>query len=491
MPKVAKGKRQRAYHSKTQTGCLTCRKRRVKCDERKPFCRKCTVGGRICHYIQPLCPPQLDTGSVLAGPSFDLAIYASPESRRAFAFFMQKTRYQQAGFFGSDFWERLVLQAAYHEPAIRYTIVAIGSLQELLERRSVIQDADKVFALEQYNLGMRDLLLPLSKNRERGVDNIQGNHASAGAHIRSGAKLLREVSYDQRKGVMHHQVLGMKADKDSYVSLDVISRMYGRMCPDISLWIGAHDFDRYERFFSTETTEEVPPVFWSIEEAKNVFEYGRALLLSNLSSVLPFNSVDSCTAAEPDTRHFETMMSRYSFMLQAYVRSRSLYFTREEDIAICVLRLNMLSSYLSIYMEHSPPHKKASWNDFMPHIMEMIELGEKVFSYISTGTNQGSATCFCLDMGTVFPLYTLGIQCGDPTIRRKVIVLLRSSLRQDAFWNSFLVAEAIERIMKTEESVSSGTECLDDSHQVIPLGTEPLKLDGKGGWAQQILRGEI
>jgi hypothetical protein len=83
---------------------------------------------------------------------------------------MQRTCPQQAGFFGSDFWERLVLQAAYHEPIIRHAIVAIGSLHELLERRTVIKDVDKVFALDQYNLAIRGLLLPLSQTGERRVD---------------------------------------------------------------------------------------------------------------------------------------------------------------------------------------------------------------------------------------------------------------------------------------------------------------------------------
>ena len=83
---------------------------------------------------------------------------------------MLRTCPQQAGFFGSDFWERLVFQAAYHESAIRHAIVAIGSLHELLERRTVTKDVDKTFALEQYNLAIRDLLIPLSQTGERGVD---------------------------------------------------------------------------------------------------------------------------------------------------------------------------------------------------------------------------------------------------------------------------------------------------------------------------------
>ncbi|RMZ92105.1 hypothetical protein DV736_g679, partial [Chaetothyriales sp. CBS 134916] len=40
---------------RTKTGCLTCRKRRIKCDEEKPFCKNCVKSKRECAgYIQPL-----------------------------------------------------------------------------------------------------------------------------------------------------------------------------------------------------------------------------------------------------------------------------------------------------------------------------------------------------------------------------------------------------------------------------------------------------
>lgn len=39
-------------HTKTKTGCLVCRKRRIKCDERRPHCRNCSIGNRPCVYGQ-------------------------------------------------------------------------------------------------------------------------------------------------------------------------------------------------------------------------------------------------------------------------------------------------------------------------------------------------------------------------------------------------------------------------------------------------------
>ncbi|KFA56437.1 hypothetical protein S40293_05034 [Stachybotrys chartarum IBT 40293] len=40
----------RRTHKKSRTGCITCKKRHVKCDEARPRCAKCTLGDRTCSY---------------------------------------------------------------------------------------------------------------------------------------------------------------------------------------------------------------------------------------------------------------------------------------------------------------------------------------------------------------------------------------------------------------------------------------------------------
>ncbi|KAH8812913.1 hypothetical protein F5884DRAFT_751212 [Xylogone sp. PMI_703] len=42
-----------AVHQRVRTGCGTCRKRRVKCDERRPSCRRCHVANVICEGYPP------------------------------------------------------------------------------------------------------------------------------------------------------------------------------------------------------------------------------------------------------------------------------------------------------------------------------------------------------------------------------------------------------------------------------------------------------
>lgn len=43
-----KAARTKRFHHKTRNGCMTCRERRVKCDENKPACGKCARAGVRC-----------------------------------------------------------------------------------------------------------------------------------------------------------------------------------------------------------------------------------------------------------------------------------------------------------------------------------------------------------------------------------------------------------------------------------------------------------
>jgi len=55
---------------------------------------------------------------------------------------------------------------------------------------------------------------------------MQGRHALAGGHIRSGVSVLNETIYDLRKGTIQHKTLGSERYADSYAPIDELSRMF-------------------------------------------------------------------------------------------------------------------------------------------------------------------------------------------------------------------------------------------------------------------------
>ncbi|KAM0228594.1 hypothetical protein ACHAP5_011895 [Fusarium lateritium] len=57
----------RRTHRKSKAGCLTCKKRHVKCDEARPRCAKCTFGNRTCSYTATPHPHQAGLSTNVAG----------------------------------------------------------------------------------------------------------------------------------------------------------------------------------------------------------------------------------------------------------------------------------------------------------------------------------------------------------------------------------------------------------------------------------------
>lgn len=153
--------------------------RRVKCDEAKPACLRCTSTGRKCDgysYELDKSPAPGSTGDIVVRTSVksDLVVnpFGTERERRSWDFFCIKSVSHLSGFYGSEFWGRLVLQAAHHDQGIRHALIALSSVHERYERQhefpcfSFEDDGSVQFALKQYNLAIQRLISPSSKDQQ-------------------------------------------------------------------------------------------------------------------------------------------------------------------------------------------------------------------------------------------------------------------------------------------------------------------------------------
>lgn len=188
-----------------RTGCLTCRARRVKCDEAKPVCERCDAANIECagyeekRHIDIRQPkrttpvPQADTpatspsstfqnhsGSLFPVPRFradGLPLVALPNlptaTQRPHAQARDVLAYHQFLFrtlpilFPSDhlnFWRDYLCQQAWEAEYTYEAIIALGSLHRavLLMSRSSKNDQDrgldiKVIAFQRYTQSLQEL----------------------------------------------------------------------------------------------------------------------------------------------------------------------------------------------------------------------------------------------------------------------------------------------------------------------------------------------
>ena len=118
--------------------------------------------------------PIFMVSTLMSNPSLDIP--GGENERRNFYFFHNRTVPQLAGFFGSEFWEKLVPRTTYHHPAIRHAVLALGSLHERFEMgdRSIfasnLDTAQGGFALQQYNKAIQSLIKTTSTKQRQQLD---------------------------------------------------------------------------------------------------------------------------------------------------------------------------------------------------------------------------------------------------------------------------------------------------------------------------------
>ncbi|KAI9896681.1 hypothetical protein N3K66_008853 [Trichothecium roseum] len=152
----------RKGNRKVRTGCITCKIRKVKCDETKPSCLRCVKTGRKCDGyapIKPRAPPRraaasassssssaaAAAASAAVGPSFNgtmlssssspsLAVnFRSPDEVRAFDYYRANagSLVGASGIKGADdFWTGLVTRLCFADDAVRHAVLAMSSLHE-------------------------------------------------------------------------------------------------------------------------------------------------------------------------------------------------------------------------------------------------------------------------------------------------------------------------------------------------------------------------
>jgi len=122
-------------------------------------------------------PPHLSTTfSGALSRSLSIGFLGTEKERQSFYFFRQKTAPQLSGFFGGDFWESLLLQAALRESSIRHAILALGSLHARFEQdngltmQSHAHGWTDQFALKNYSQAINILVEPFSRKGQQAID---------------------------------------------------------------------------------------------------------------------------------------------------------------------------------------------------------------------------------------------------------------------------------------------------------------------------------
>lgn len=221
--------------------------RKVKCDETKPGCTRCLRSGRECDgYSDPTTEKQTPRSFnfinyVIHGPSFSAALFNhdAPQQRRAFEYYQLRSSLELSGPFDgeTDVWNRLVLQVAYHEGAIKHAVCALGSFHQHYSDENEDGTSFLKTGLEEYSLALN--ALAIAKPSQRSVEvtlvgcilsifceQLQGHLGSAKTHVDGGLKLLHAYVRSDKEGKHRSRKPG---NRQHYIPLQTLVTLFKRL----------------------------------------------------------------------------------------------------------------------------------------------------------------------------------------------------------------------------------------------------------------------
>jgi hypothetical protein len=159
----------------------------------------------------------------------------------------------------------------------------------------------------------------------------------------------------------------------------------------------------------------------SIEEAKDIFEYSYCLFVSS-------NTIQAHSSSlNPDASIEVIIMNNCNTYSCRKISARPTKFRigkgpvvdyQGKHYGSCTAAACAQHIYIYFQLDHFGPDYLPNWDDLESKMRQMIALGEKIVSCISSGVHsQKQSTSYCLDMGYIIPLYTVATRCPEPAIR--------------------------------------------------------------------------
>ncbi|KAH7151453.1 hypothetical protein DER46DRAFT_665445 [Fusarium sp. MPI-SDFR-AT-0072] len=409
--------RKKRYATKGKTGCITCRIRRVKCDEEMPNCYRCTSTGRKCDGYDLATLPT--SGRVQLQPMFSGGF--DPESQAIYQF---RTRIATliASSFDAYFWTYVVLHKSDTYIPVRHALAALASAYQksiLLGIKSKICD---MFIFSQYQKAMRSLSICFQKAEALSTSaklavlvanflftylcSLQGLRREALVHLRNGLALIQEWGDLRAHGQhMMTDILGL------YMRLNTQTGIISTTDSMSLCWGGRSQQGTLDGISDT-------PSLCSLLRQLDVI-HGQLLQPSNSKALL--------------------VSSEHSLKLWDR-RFQSLSVTSQEEEKH-VTALKMRRMMVEVTMNRATSTSDGPTSNFDTSCKTILDLALQLINDLGL---QPTQIGFYLGNGLVEALYFVAVTSEDWDLRQQAIHILRQYRFTDGVWGSNAAADLAE-----------------------------------------------
>lgn len=459
---------------KSSTGCVTCKIRRVKCDEQQPHCRRCISTGRRCDGYPLLQHASSETQPASPALHNDLQYLAiwgdkPPQQVRYFDFFLDRILPGFPRIIDDSFWHEAIPQLSRTEPPLWDAVVALSCLVRhpqfstaiILPRhdKAPVTDENHRTALRWYTNSLAGLRGQISRQQSLKpwmlatcllyicIECLQENPAEALFLYQ------RLVS-----------VLGLAFVRDPTGS------------SNINLENSIRAFLRHE---SIAHGLPIPRPKQVLDSAVGTFESlhdAREELYASLGHVQTFiqaiaaikdaHSMDWSPSTEMLDQQVllrDNLLQWHAALTQTLDNLPSIHLTPDQR----ELRSVLLIAYgqYFIWLSSCLTMSELRFDDYLDEFKAIVREAETL---VDT-THPDLQPIFLFETRVIPSLYFVAIKCREPHVRRHALRLLRNGPKIENTWKASSMADVAERLIGIEESgVPNGHFESEPRHPFLP-----------------------
>ncbi|EME49840.1 hypothetical protein DOTSEDRAFT_164590 [Dothistroma septosporum NZE10] len=442
---------QRRYAPKTRTGCVTCKIRRVKCDEEKPFCRRCTTTGRKCDGYAAAFDTNSSSPEPLAVALVN-DVSCDALERRTFDYFRSRTAPCVSGYFHDLIWERLVLQLSHSEPAVRHAVNALGALHEErnLQRNASLRGVNITllkngFPLSQYSKALNEMQA-LLKTPSTSLDVVllcsllciyfealRESFIPALMHVENAVQLL------QSSATFDAMIVNPSLIR-AIMRMDLQSTMYlGSRVPGLP-------------FFTAATDSVVPNSFHDLTHARDLVSTWTSRVFHFMRTVadeFKFGDPGNVPLEElAKAQDLEKTFLTLDRLLWSFMHKPTAKLTMREQHGLGMLRsrvkINRILSATCLYCEAT------MLDTYLDEFDEILTICQYT---LASDNAERRLFLVSLDEGLIHPLFFVATHCRDGRIRRQALEQLRKLPTLDGVWHVETTIQTAEICIRFEEAL--------------------------------------
>ncbi|KAJ8119094.1 hypothetical protein OPT61_g60 [Boeremia exigua] len=468
-------------YKRTKTGCKTCRIRRVKCDEERPSCLKCTSTGRSCDgYTQHQGDSERQISSYAQVKSTwpSRALAALPgfgNDMYYLEFYYYCVGPKLSGTFDTEFWSRTILQMAHAEPGVRTALIALGhlnryqsgTLQHARQTAITMESEDRRFWVN-YNKAIRHLITHMtvpSFSAEVGlvlcllfacIEFLQANVDVAFTHIRSGLNIVRELRYRKTfsLGSSSATASGIststRKDPIEQTIVPILTQALASALP-YSTSLG-RDFDFLEscpRYYTEDTFNSLTDARASFFDLRNAAILIARDMAVKMCASVPFTSSDH-------QRQVDLLYCHRAWLQALVALENSREWSSNDMYALSALKVGYYSSYTacSCITDRTQMAFDAHLESFQlllanaAFLISSLELR----NCHTDPASMNVAANFTFDTSLIPALFHTAVRCRCPITRRRAVDLLASHLPREGLWNPKQHQKVAKRVIEIEET---------------------------------------